>query len=50
MDMQYGIAKSKICLITGIVRELDENIELKNTVEKLCDNLVDLSEQEEKML
>lgn len=50
MDMQYGIAKSKTCLITGIARELDENIELKNTVERLCDNLVDLSRQEEKII
>ena len=46
MDMQYGIAKSKTCLISGIARELDETIKLNNTIERLCDNLVSLNDDE----
>lgn len=46
MDMQYGIAKSKACLISGIARELDEDIKLNNTIERLCDNLVNLNDEE----
>lgn len=42
MDMQYGISKSKSCLISEISRSLNENINLKNTIERLCDNLVRL--------
>ena len=44
MDMQYGISKSQSCLISEISRSLDENINLKNTIERLCDNLKNLSE------
>ena len=50
MDMQYGIAKSKTCLISGIAIELDEDIKLNNTIERLCDNLVDLNEEEIEIL
>lgn len=39
MDMQYGIAKSGSCLISEISRSLKEKIELKNTIERLCNNL-----------
>lgn len=46
MDMQYGIAKSKTCLISGIARELDETVKLNNTIERLCDNLVSLNDDE----
>ena len=46
MDMQYGIAKSKTCLISGIARELDEKIKLNYTIERLCDNLSKLSDEE----
>ena len=46
MDMQYGIAKSKTCLISGIARGLDENIKLNYTIERLCDNLINLTEEE----
>lgn len=46
MDMQYGISKSKTCLISGIARELDEDIKLNNTIERLCDNLVNLGNKE----
>lgn len=44
MDMQYGISKSKSCLISEISRSLNENINLKNTIERLCDNLVRLDD------
>ena len=46
MDMQYGIAKSSTCLISGIARELDEDIKLNYTIERLCDNLTNLTEEE----
>lgn len=46
MDMEYGIAKSKTCLISGIARELDESIKLNYTIERLCDNLSCLSDDE----
>ena len=39
MDMQYGISKSQKSLISNISRALDEKIKLKNTIERLCDNL-----------
>ena len=50
MDMQYGIAKSKTCLISGFARELDEKINLRNTIERLCDNLVNLNDDEIKII
>ena len=46
MDMQYGMSKSKSCLISEISRALDEKINLKNTIERLCDNLVRLTEEQ----
>ena len=46
MDMQYGIAKSKSCLISNIARGLDENIKLNYTIERLCDNLTNLTDEE----
>ena len=46
IDMQYGIAKGKSCLISEISRSLNESINLKNTIERLCDNLVRLNEGE----
>ena len=45
MDMQYGISKSQSCLISEISRSLDENINLKNTIERLCDNLLRLNDE-----
>lgn len=50
MDMQYGIAKSNTCLISGIARELDEKTKLNYTIERLCDNLLKLSEEELKVI
>ena len=38
-DIEYGIAASGSCLISDISRSLNENIKLKNTIERLCDNL-----------
>lgn len=38
-DIEYGIAASGSCLISNIARSLNENIKLKNTIERLCDNL-----------
>ena len=46
MDMEYGISKSGSCLISKISRSLDESIKLQNTIERLCDNLVNLNDDE----
>ncbi len=45
-DMQYGLSKGKSCLISEISRSLDENVKLKNTIERLCDNLQSLNKEE----
>ena len=50
MDMQYGIAKSNTCLISSIARELDEKTKLNYTIERLCDNLLKLNEEELKVI
>ena len=50
MDMEYGISKSGSCLISEISRSLNENIKLQNTIERLCDNLADLNEEETKII
>ena len=49
-DMQYGLSKSKSCLISEISRALNEDIKLKNTIERLCDNLQYLSKEVEKRI
>ncbi len=46
MDMQYGLAKSGSCLISSIARSLDEDIKLSYTIERLCDNLINLYPEE----
>lgn len=46
MDMIYGIARSKSCLISEISRSLSENIKLRYTIERLCDNLQNITEEE----
>jgi uncharacterized protein (UPF0297 family) len=38
-DIEYGIAKSGSCLISKISRSLAEDIKLKNTIERICNNL-----------
>ena len=50
MDMQYGISKSQSSLISNISRALDEKIKLKNTIERLCDNLVRLTNEEKHII
>ena len=50
MDMEYGIAKSKSCLISNISRSLDEDIKLKDTIERLCDNLARMNNDEYKII
>ena len=50
MDMQYGISKSKNTLISEISRSLNENIDIKNTIERLCDNLSSLDEEKADIL
>ena len=49
-DIQYGLSKSKSCLISEISRSLNENIKLKNTIERLCDNLQQLSEEDTEVI
>lgn len=46
LDMQYGISSSGSCLISEISRTLKEDIKLKNTIERLCDNLVNITDDE----
>ena len=50
LDMEYGIAKSQSILISDIARSLDEKIKLKNTIERLCDNLINLTEKETQII
>lgn len=46
MDMQFGLAKSGSCLISEIARSLNEDIKLGYTVERLCDNLANMYDDE----
>ena len=50
LDMQYGISKGGGCLTSEIARALDEDIELNYTIERLCDNLKNLSEKEKETI
>lgn len=50
MDMIYGISKSKSCLISEISRSLKEKINLNYTIERLCDNLNNIKEEEIKII
>lgn len=43
-DMIYGIEKSNSILFSEIARALQEDIKLKNTIERLCDNCNNLSD------
>lgn len=45
-DIQYGLSKGKSCLISEISRSLNEEIKLKNTIERLCDNLQSMKKEE----
>ena len=46
MDMQYGLSRSGSCLISEISRSLQEDIKLSYTIERLCDNLASLYDDE----
>ena len=46
MDMQFGLAKSGSCLISEIARSLNEEIKLNYTIERLCDNLSNMYDEE----
>lgn len=46
MDMEYGISKGHSCLLSNIARSLDERVQLKNTIERLCDELNSLKSEE----
>ena len=50
VDMQYGLAKGGSCLISEIARSLDEDIKLGYTIERLCDNLVNLYPEEKEQI
>ena len=50
LDMQYGLSKGGSCLISEIARSLDEDIKLNYTIERLCDNLSNLYEEEKNMI
>lgn len=50
MDMQFGLAKSGSCLISEIARSLNEDIKLNYTIERLCDNLANLYDDESNII
>lgn len=50
MDMQYGLAKGGSCLISNISRSLDENIKLNYTIDRLCDNLSNMYQEEKEII
>jgi len=50
MDMQYGLARSGSCLISEIARSLDEDIKLSYTIERVCDNLNNLQDDEKEVI
>lgn len=50
MDMQYGLAKNGSCLISSIARSIDEKIKLNYTIDRLCDNLSNLYQDENNII
>ena len=50
MDMQFGLAKSGSCLISEISRSLNEDIKLNYTIERLCDNLANMYNDESDLI
>jgi len=50
MNMQYGLARSGSCLISEIARSLDEDIKLSYTIERVCDNLNNLQDDEKEVI
>ena len=49
-DMQHGLSKGGSCLVSETARALDEDIKLNYTIERLCDNLNNLSDEEKEMV
>ena len=46
MDMQFGLARSGSCLMSEIARSLNEKTKLNYTIERLCDNLSNMYDDE----
>lgn len=50
MDMQYGLSKGGSCLISNIARSLNEDIKLNYTIDRLCDNLTNMYQEEKEII
>lgn len=50
MDIEYGLAKGGSALISNIARSLDEPIKLNYTIDRLCDHLANLYDDEKEMI
>ena len=50
LDMQYGLSKGGSCLISEIARALDEKIKLNYTIDRLCEKLSYIYEEEKEKL
>lgn len=50
IDMEYGISKSGSVLLSGISRTLDEKINLKYTIDRLSNNLMNLTTEEKEVI
>ncbi len=50
MDMQFGLAKSESYLISEIARSLYKDIKLNYTIERICDNLSNIYDDESNII
>ena len=50
LDMQYGLSKGGSCLISEIARALDEKIKLNYTIDRLCDKLSYIYEEDKEKI
>ena len=50
MELVYGLSKSGSCLISEISRSLDEDIKLNYTIERLCDNLSNMYDEDKEII
>ena len=50
MDIEYGLSRDGSCLISNIARGLDEKIKLAYTIDRLCDGLNRLDEDEKEII
>ena len=50
MDIEYGLSRGGSCLISNIARGLDEDIKLAYTIDRLCDGLNRLNEDEKEII